>query len=774
MKCINKFCYIIFFVSTLFLPISIAKAVSIENTGVCSITSVYSDSTDVENAIGSSAYLDASMGNSKYCPVYCVEENIFTWPGFKVTTEVGEHFSWTVGETVEANIISGLTVQLNGKRDCRTDIDLNRWMNDYNDLLNNIATEEAKLVKNPSYNTICLPQKGSRGCGYISLGGFSIGHENISPAAFVGMDNNQGASVNGMSITTAGIASDIHSNKYLTITTISGMSANSDGTLNYTTTVESRKYNCPCDWEDTNVISTPVTLATATYTPGTEAFGLATSCIGGSGERIAMNSANVQGLSLESWKCSAHAELEEKTSYTTVCKCTIDGTTYSGFSTGECRAEGGTFAGCTTTSHTYYVPTGNVVVDSIQQELCDVDWEEYKLGSDCHTYGPYCPDGYYLGLDNYDNAKCYKKDTSYLQSLLDYQETMINILDNCSKLSIDYELNTDMTVSFEEPTYGRDVVLNSEETLSEEKENHKVYGDEVATGGTKTVVKRVCHLSGLRKYCDSYYSHTENISSIWISEYGKEYDVSYDYMLPANFYRYVSLPSGVSSDTKSSYNDSTFGTYTNFIDVGYANYPVNYSTSTGTYNLDILYSNIGYKDHFTQYITTNINSDTKVVTYDCEYDVEDDKLVVEDDTEEFGGIRLIYRPISLSNPFPGFDAEGRLTGSNWCDGDNCAGDETNSLVEKYILNNRNTETESVYDKEEPMYQITLTPSLINQIRDYNETHSYDDYDLYCVDGKDCQSEFIKVTFQGAFEGCGVSSDFDYCDSLDEYTRGDES
>lgn len=88
---------------------------------------------------------------------------------------------------------------------------------------------------------------------------------------------------------------------------------------------------------------------------------------------------------------------------------------------------------------------------------------------------------------------------------------------------------------------------------------------------------------------------------------------------------------------------------------------------------------------------------------------------------------LVFRPISLSNPFPGQNGKGRSMGSPW----------TDDLKKTYITNRSN-----VYSKK-PLYSITLTPSSIKQIRDYNKKNSYDDFNLTCSNGEACYSAFLR-------------------------------
>lgn len=126
--------------------------------------------------------------------------------------------------------------------------------------------------------------------------------------------------------------------------------------------------------------------------------------------------------------------------------------------------------------------------------------------------------------------------------------------------------------------------------------------------------------------------------------------------------------------------------------------------------------------------------------------------------------KVVFRTISLSNPFPGHNAQKRTPGSNWLPDDEDV--DQNILIKEYILNNRGVESDKVYNLT-PMYKITLTPSLIKEIRNYNKTvNNYnDDSVTMCsvikdedgtemVDEKTCKSTFIHKTYSANFSGCG--------------------
>ena len=128
--------------------------------------------------------------------------------------------------------------------------------------------------------------------------------------------------------------------------------------------------------------------------------------------------------------------------------------------------------------------------------------------------------------------------------------------------------------------------------------------------------------------------------------------------------------------------------------------------------------------------------------YTTTYDVsKDEKQSCSFDTtiedRDIYGDGLIFRTISLTNPFPARDGTSRIAGENWIN-------QKENNVYNYIEKNRNVNTEEVYNKE-PLYKITLTPSIMTSIREYNKSHSYNDYNIKCEEGtgRMCLSEFLR-------------------------------
>ena len=141
------------------------------------------------------------------------------------------------------------------------------------------------------------------------------------------------------------------------------------------------------------------------------------------------------------------------------------------------------------------------------------------------------------------------------------------------------------------------------------------------------------------------------------------------------------------------------------------------------------------------------------------------------------GVKIIYRTISLENPFPSKtadanitqkgltvgmfndDVKGRYPGINWND---------QKLVQNHILtvtrNKTKIDGSNIYQSE-PLYRFELNTATINAIRNYNKTREenggYDDFTLECRLGnsKACVSEkFVhKKDLSGLVSGLCMNS-----------------
>lgn len=198
---------------------------------------------------------------------------------------------------------------------------------------------------------------------------------------------------------------------------------------------------------------------------------------------------------------------------------------------------------------------------------------------------------------------------------------------------------------------------------------------------------------------------------------------------------------------------------------------------------------------------TGLNGETKTFTYKMTYtDGSGNPLnnqckfeyTVNYDNPKDG---LEFRIISLSNPFPARDGTTRIPGTNWLNNHNYVSDYIyNNRGIQYIAGNKElkeiegtkisnfnssdiVDPEMMYMNVEPMYTITLTPSIMADIRRYNKDHSYDDIELVCNDeNRECYSTFLRNTnyiTEGNFGGvCSDETKYSQNDTLPGKTQAD--
>ena len=91
----------------------------------------------------------------------------------------------------------------------------------------------------------------------------------------------------------------------------------------------------------------------------------------------------------------------------------------------------------------------------------------------------------------------------------------------------------------------------------------------------------------------------------------------------------------------------------------------------------------------------------------------------------------------------------------------------NATVKNYITRERGgTENGGkVYREDHVLYEVTLDSSTIGKIRDYNDDHKYDDWELNCLDnGRACISEFLRKQVKTTGKCSSVSkTSFYTCD-----------
>jgi len=120
----------------------------------------------------------------------------------------------------------------------------------------------------------------------------------------------------------------------------------------------------------------------------------------------------------------------------------------------------------------------------------------------------------------------------------------------------------------------------------------------------------------------------------------------------------------------------------------------------------------------------------------CEYNISPEIITYNNPN---GEIELEFRSIDTNTPF------NRDTNTNWCSNSSCK--YNNNIVKQYILDSNNsynkTKAGALYTNQTTgTKKIVLTPELIKNIREYNKTHPYDDYELTCDTNGNCQNKFL--------------------------------
>lgn len=261
----------------------------------------------------------------------------------------------------------------------------------------------------------------------------------------------------------------------------------------------------------------------------------------------------------------------------------------------------------------------------------------------------------------------------------------------------------------------------------------------------------------------SYQTYTvANVSSTGKKSY--TITTTYDYYLSSSQgWNYVNKLDGASTKNLSSYNKTNQTYYY----IG-PHIPLSIGMVPGTYYFNIKISNLGEYDakfgsHFSEKFDFSceviVESETKEkcdsTTSSSECCDSDDDLYPYCKKDAIGeGGTLIYRPIELGSAtiaFPYINGNGRNPGANWS---RTYSFSTNPVAD-FITYNRGVTGDEVYDLK-PIYSITLTPSLIREIKAYNDAEAdkggYGDFNLTCVKGNRCISSFIHSTFNSYFSG----------------------
>lgn len=328
---------------------------------------------------------------------------------------------------------------------------------------------------------------------------------------------------------------------------------------------------------------------------------------------------------------------------------------------------------------------------------------------------------------NYTNA------LSTYNGLVGTRDGIISRINSCTEAASHVkfdDFDPSLEINYDEPIYGN---MNSQGfelkgNLSQNKDIVYYKGGNAASGTSsvstrnisdtqlrdKVTVKK-CGTNGQRCRIEqrNYYTTTW-----WNLDYYK----TYDYQLQDGVYRYVEKGSGQSVHNITNYNIE-------YVDIGFSNLPIHYSTDPGNYDYTITTNSLGNGNRFNEeFNMSNI--------YSCQYNVSCDDTIQNNSLTQFradcpgtttnitgSGLNVVYRTISLyskEKAFPGLNGTGRTPGDNW---------NNDTLINTYIVNNRGVTDYEVYHLD-PMYEIELTPSMMKLFRQYNKKKNREVVTMY--------------------------------------------
>ena len=359
-------------------------------------------------------------------------------------------------------------------------------------------------------------------------------------------------------------------------------------------------------------------------------------------------------------------------------------------------------------------------------------WNAYRIlqtrQKACSTGGKASYDGKEYTCDKPDYSSEINKAKKDYEILAKGLRSAFSQINQCNNHIPRAKLEPELKLTYEEPIYGDTFNLKPSSIVSTIKT--KYYRSGNATDGTgdyqKTAIKTQIRVADCKtENCNSFKYVTYD-RAVWVeTNYTKELE----YKLADNVYKYISKYSNRSFHTPGEAGEF-------FETMRFSNLPTHLSTLPGDYPFKIYTSTIDDTNKFYKYFFSGNTFAGKKYnykkTYNCTYNISCEQVFSKKDCDAFKAAcpdeyskhgctsSLIFRPIPLTKASEGHalafltqDGKKRDPGKNW---------NNASVVDAIILNNRNVEGNEIY-KLDPMYEITLTPELMNKIRKYNSSQN---------------------------------------------------
>ena len=254
--------------------------------------------------------------------------------------------------------------------------------------------------------------------------------------------------------------------------------------------------------------------------------------------------------------------------------------------------------------------------------------------------------------------------------------------------------------------------------------SEEIYDISMTNGGNRTNLK-----NDSIRFCESVYnSYTDSWDTTCSSYYSYPSKVLYRYNYKLNLKeKYILKLHNATEESQNILNRKPSNEeLKNYLEGGKKFY-TSLRSSKGIYGINISLVNTNNKG------LTGLLNETEKFT--CQYEIVSGIKNTKTTDSDF-----YFRQISLTTPFP----NNRIIGSNWnkycSDGENCT----------YITYNEdNTQKGSNVYSNEPLYEITLTPSIIKQVKDYSKDmdndYSWKNMTTYANNDYALTSNFFNTT-----------------------------
>lgn len=196
-------------------------------------------------------------------------------------------------------------------------------------------------------------------------------------------------------------------------------------------------------------------------------------------------------------------------------------------------------------------------------------------------------------------------------------------------------------------------------------------------------------------------------------------------------------------------------------------YPVSSVRETGTYDIEVTYSNLGDRKNSTikmadgQY-SCSYDVINELTIYDCNDNYDDHTCKCLDGTDCSKnvdgqlGMGVYYRTISLNDVFPHSSYSPTVGGTINVNTRNIGKNWTTTKAAQVVKEIQSIGDNLIVDKK-PQYVIKLTPSIMKQIRKHNDKTTYLDNSIYkCDNNSICYSSFLDTKLN-EFRGNSIYS-----------------